>query len=112
MSEITYGILGQINPTSGTATTLATVPADHEYIGTVDICLVTTAATATSEYSLMALSTAGTATTKNYLASNVEIEKGDTHHRTVALGAGNVLQVETIYTNLAFTWIGQDKDNS
>ena len=112
MGSNSYGILGQINPTSGSATTLVTVPTDHEYIGTVNICLITTAATTVSEYSLMALSSAGTATTKNYLASNVEIEKGDTHHRTIVLGEENVLQAETVDTNLAFTFLGQDKDNS
>jgi hypothetical protein len=83
----TYKVLGQINPTANTATTLYTVPAATQtVVSTIAVC--NQAATA-STFSL-AVQPAGTAiTAKHYLNYQTPIPGNDTITITIGLTLGN-----------------------
>lgn len=111
MTDISYKNLQVSTPTSGASTTLATVPTDHEYIGTVNVCYVASSGTAATTFNL-AITTGGSATTENYIAYGAELEVGDSLNYTVTLDEGKVLDIASEVGNVAANFNFQDRDNT
>ena len=83
----TYKILGQINPTANTATTLYTVPASTQtVISTIAVCNQSNTATTFS----LAVQPAGAAiASKHYINYQTSIPGNDTITLTIGLTLGN-----------------------
>lgn len=110
MATISFNNLQAATPTSGAAVTLATVPTDHEYIGTIGLCYVATAGASTT--ASIALTTGGAATTASYRAYNVELDAGETLDYTVSLEAGKQIDVSSAVGDVSAQFNYQDRDNS
>jgi hypothetical protein len=83
----TYKVLGQINPTANTATTLYTVPAATQtVVSTIAVC--NQAATA-STFSLAVQPAGAAITAKHYLNYQTPIPGNDTITITIGLTLGN-----------------------
>jgi hypothetical protein len=111
MTTRAYKNLQVATPTSGAATTLATVPSNHEYVGAINICYAPSSGAGTTEYNL-AITTGGAETTENYIAFNSSIDVGDSFKYTVTLDAGKQIEVSSTVGNVAAQFNFQDRDNS
>ena len=104
-----YKVLGQINPTAFTNTTLYTVPsATQAVISTISVCNANT--TTSANYSI-AIRPAGEAlASKHYFAANNVVGALDTIAITVGLTLGNT-DVVTVYAsspNVSFGIFGSE----
>ena len=83
----TYKILGQINPTANTATTLYTVPASTQtVISTIAICNQSNTA---STFSLAVQPSGAAVTAKNYINYQTAIPGNDTITLTIGMTLSN-----------------------
>jgi hypothetical protein len=105
---ITYKVLGQINPTANTQTTLYTVPAaTSTIISTISVCNINAAATTFS----IAVQPAGASlTSKNYLNFNTSLPGNDTMTLTlgITLAATDVISANAATGNVAFNAFGSE----
>jgi hypothetical protein len=104
----TYKVLGQVNPTAATATTLYTVPAGTQtVVSTISVCNLTT-----GEISFrIAIRPAGeTLATKHYIAYDSKVAGNDTTFITVGLtlGAGDVITVYEATSDITFNAFGSE----
>jgi glucose-6-phosphate dehydrogenase assembly protein OpcA len=104
----TYKVLGQVNPTAATATTLYTVPAGTQtVVSTISVCNLTA-----GELSFrIAIRPAGeTLATKHYIAYDAKVAGNDTTFITVGatLGAGDVITVYESAADIAFNAFGSE----
>ena len=112
MASISYNIAQVQSATSGAETTLVTIPADHEYIGTIRACFANTAASGTTEYSIN-VTTAGSGTTAGYIAKDIDASHQDPpDDYSIALPAGYKVYVKSTTGEMSFSFHYQDKDNS
>lgn len=104
----TYKVLGQVNPTAATATTLYTVPAGTQtVVSTISVCNLTA-----GEISFrIAIRPAGeTLATKHYIAYDSKVAGNDTTFITVGvtLGAGDVITVYEAAADITFNAFGSE----
>jgi hypothetical protein len=104
----TYKVLGQVNPSVATATTLYTVPAGTQtVVSTISVCNLTS-----GEISFrIAIRPAGeTLTTKHYIAYDSKVSGNDTLFITVGatLGAGDVITVYESAADITFNAFGSE----
>jgi hypothetical protein len=104
----TYKVLGQVNPTAATATTLYTVPAGTQaVISTISVCNLT----AGEQTFRIAIRPAGeTLATKHYIAYDSKVSGNDTLFITIGatLGAGDVITVYEGAADLSFNAYGSE----
>jgi len=104
----TYKVLGQVNPTAATATTLYTVPAGTQaVISTISVCNLT----AGEQTFRIAIRPAGeTLATKHYIAYDSKVSGNDTLFITIgaSLGAGDVITVYEGAADLSFNAYGSE----
>jgi glucose-6-phosphate dehydrogenase assembly protein OpcA len=104
----TYKVLGQVNPTAATATTLYTVPADTQtVVSTISVCNLT----AGELLFRIAIRPAGeTLATKHYIAYDAKVAGNDTTFITIGatLGATDVITVYGSTANLVFNAYGSE----
>lgn len=108
MAVVNYKTNQIATTTDGAATTLATVPASHEYVGTVGLCYVASSGASTT--ARVIVTTGGSATTESYRAYDVELVVGDSLDYTLTLDAGKVLSVSSPVGNVAAHFNYQDWD--
>ena len=105
---IAYKILGQINPTANTQTTIYTVPAaTSTIVSTLVICnQANTAAT----FSVAAQPQGASLTNKNYLNFNTPLPAHDSITLTIGMTLGNtdVLSANASTGNVSFTAFGSE----
>ena len=104
----TYKVLGQVNPSATTATTLYTVPsATQTVVSTISVSNLTAA-----ELSFrIAIRPAGeTLATKHYIAYDAKVAGNDTTFITVGatLGATDVITVYASSGNISFNAFGSE----
>jgi glucose-6-phosphate dehydrogenase assembly protein OpcA len=104
----TYKVLGQVNPSATTPTTLYTVPAGTQtVISTISVSNLTAA-----ELSFrIAIRPAGeTLATKHYIAYDAKVAGNDTTFITVGatLGATDVITVYASSANISFNAFGSE----
>jgi glucose-6-phosphate dehydrogenase assembly protein OpcA len=104
----TYKVLGQVNPSAATATTLYTVPAGTQtVVSTISVCNLTQ-----GELLFRIAIRPGGATLANqhYIAYNAKVAGQDTTFITVGatLGAGDVITVYESAADLAFSAFGSE----
>jgi hypothetical protein len=104
----TYKVLGQVNPTAVTPTTLYTVPAGTQtVVSTISVANLTA-----GELSFrIAIRPAGeTLATKHYIAYDAKVSGNDTIFITVGatLGAGDVITVYESAADIAFNAFGSE----
>jgi glucose-6-phosphate dehydrogenase assembly protein OpcA len=104
----TYKVLGQVNPTAATPTTLYTVPAGTQtVVSTISVANLTA-----GELSFrIAIRPAGeTLATKHYIAYDAKVSGNDTIFITVGatLGAGDVITVYESAADIAFNAFGSE----
>jgi len=105
---LAYKVLGQINPTANTFTTIYTVPAaTSTIVSTISICNTNANATTFS----LAVQPAGAAlTTKNYINFNTPLPANDTITLTIGMTLGNtdVLSANAASGNVSFSAFGSE----
>lgn len=104
----TYKVLGQVNPSATTATTLYTAPSSTQtVVSTISVCNLTAA-----ELSFrIAIRPAGEAlASKHYIAYDAKVAGNDTTFITVGatLGATDVITVYASTANLTFNAFGSE----
>jgi glucose-6-phosphate dehydrogenase assembly protein OpcA len=104
----TYKVLGQVNPTAATPTTLYTVPASTQtVVSTISVANLTS-----GELSFrIAIRPAGeTLAAKHYIAYDAKIAGNDTIFITVGatLGAGDVITVYESAADISFNAFGSE----
>jgi glucose-6-phosphate dehydrogenase assembly protein OpcA len=104
----TYKVLGQVNPSATTATTLYTVPASTQtVVSTISVCNLSGA-----ELSFRIAIRPGGATLANqhYIAYDSKVAGNDTTFITVGatLGATDVITVYASTTNVTFNAFGSE----
>jgi hypothetical protein len=104
----TYKVLGQVNPTAATATTLYTVPAGTQtVVSTISVCNLTAGELGFR----IAIRPAGESlTTKHYIAYDAKVAGNDTTFITVGatLGAGDVITVYESAADITFNAFGSE----
>jgi glucose-6-phosphate dehydrogenase assembly protein OpcA len=104
----TYKVLGQVNPTAATATTLYTVPAlTQTVVSTISVCNLT----AGEQLFRIAIRPAGeTLAAKHYIAYDAKVAANDTTFITVGatLGAGDVITVYESAADITFNAFGSE----
>ena len=104
----TYKVLGQVNPSAATATTLYTTPADTQtVVSTISVCNLTTG----ELLFRIAIRPAGeTLATKHYIAYDSKVAGNDTLFITVGatLGASDVITVYGSSANVTFNAFGSE----
>jgi len=104
----TYKVLGQVNPTAATATTLYTVPAGTQtVVSTISVCNMT----AGELLFRIAIRPAGESlATKHYIAYDAKVSGNDTTFITVGatLGAGDVITVYESAADVVFNAFGSE----
>jgi hypothetical protein len=104
----TYKVLGQVNPSAATPTTLYTVPSGTQtVVSTISVCNLTD-----GEISFrIAIRPAGEElATKHYIAYNAKVSGNDTTFITVGatLGAGDVITVYESAADITFNAFGSE----
>jgi len=104
----TYKVLGQVNPSAATATTLYTVPAGTQtVVSTISVANLTA-----GEISFrIAIRPGGeTLAAKHYIAYDAKVAGNDTTFITVGatLGAGDVITVYESAADIAFNAFGSE----
>ena len=104
----TYKVLGQVNPSVATATTLYTVPAGTQtVVSTISVCNLT----AGEQVFRIAIRPAGeTLATKHYIAYDSKVAGNDSLFITVGatLGAGDVITVYEAAADISFNAFGSE----
>jgi hypothetical protein len=103
-----YLTLGQVNPTSNTATTLYTVPSlTQAVVSTITIC---NAASATGTYRIAVRKAGETLSQKQYIAYDSTVLGNDTIGLTlgVSLGAGDILTIYASSASVSFNAFGSE----
>lgn len=104
----TYKVLGQVNPSVATATTLYTVPAGTQtVVSTISVANLT----AGEQVFRIAIRPAGeTLAAKHYIAYDSKVAGNDTLFITVGatLGAGDVITVYEAAADIAFSAFGSE----
>lgn len=104
----TYKVLGQVNPSATTNTTLYTVPSSTQTIvSTISVCNITSGELGFR----IAIRPAGAAIdTKHYIAYDAKVAGNDTTFITVGatLGAGDVITVYASSANIVFNAFGSE----
>jgi hypothetical protein len=104
----TYKVLGQVNPTAATATTLYTVPAlTQTVVSTISVCNLTAA----ELLFRIAIRPAGeTLAAKHYIAYDAKVAGNDTTFITIGatLGAGDVITVYESAADITFNAYGSE----
>ncbi len=106
---INYKVLGQVNPSASTYTTLYTVPAATQaVVSTITIC--NTHTTANANYTIAVRPAGEVLAPKHFLTSNNVVGALDTVMLTVGLTLGNtdVVSVYTPSTTVAFGIYGSE----
>lgn len=104
----TYKVLGQINPTANTATTLYTVPAATQtVVSTVAICNQSNVATT---FRLAVQPAGATLAAKHYLNYDTSIPGNDSITVTIGITLGNtdVLSANAASSTLSFSAFGSE----
>jgi hypothetical protein len=106
-----YKILGQVNPSATTVTTLETVPSATEAV--VSTITVANLAGSAATYRIIVQPSAeasGSVLNKHYLAYDVTVGALDTTTLTlgITLSAGDVIKVYASTANLAFNAFGSE----
>jgi hypothetical protein len=108
MATTTYKVLGQINPTANTISTLYQVPAYvNTVISTITVC--NQGSTATS-FTIAIRPANATLTTKHYLNYNTSLQPYDTVPITIGitLATTDVIDVSSTSSNVSFTAFGSE----
>lgn len=104
----TYKVLGQVNPSATTATTLYTVPsATQAVVSTISVCNLTAGEIAFR----IAIRPNGEAlASKHYIAYDSKVAGNDTTFITVGptLGAADVITVYAASANVSFSVFGSE----
>jgi glucose-6-phosphate dehydrogenase assembly protein OpcA len=104
----TYKVLGQVNPSVATPTTLYTVPAGTQtVVSTISVCNLTTG----EQLFRIAIRPAGeTLAAKHYIAYDAKVTGNDTTFITVGatLGAGDVITVYESAADITFNAFGSE----
>ena len=104
----TYKVLGQVNPTAATATTLYTVPAGTQtVVSTISVCNMTGGELGFR----IAIRPAGESlANKHYIAYDAKVAGNDTTFITVGatLGAGDVITVYESAADITFNAFGSE----
>lgn len=104
----TYKVLGQVNPSVATATTLYTVPAGTQtVVSTISVCNMTGG----ELLFRIAIRPAGeTLANKHYIAYDAKVSGNDTTFITVGatLGAGDVITVYESAADIVFQAFGSE----
>jgi glucose-6-phosphate dehydrogenase assembly protein OpcA len=104
----TYKVLGQVNPSVATATTLYTVPAGTQtVVSTISVCNLT----AGEQTFRIAIRPAGaTLASEHYIAYDSKVAGNDTLFITVGatLGAGDVITVYEGAADITFNAFGSE----
>jgi glucose-6-phosphate dehydrogenase assembly protein OpcA len=104
----TYKVLGQVNPTAATATTLYTVPAGTQtVVSTISVCNLTSG----EQQFRIAIRPAGeTLEAKHYIAYDSKVAGNDSLFITVGatLGAGDVITVYESAADITFNAFGSE----
>lgn len=105
-----YKVLGQSNPSAATLTTLYTVPASHEAIGST-IVVANRSSTATSFRIAVRPAGAGISD-EHYIAYDVDIPGNDIYMATIGitLEATDVVSVYATLATLSFNLFGNERD--
>ena len=100
----TYKVLGQVNPTAFTDTTLYTVPAATQaVISTITIANANT--TTNANYSIAVRPAGESINAKHYITNNNVVQAVDSIALTLGLTLGNT-DVVTVYTSLSSVSFG------
>lgn len=104
----TYKVLGQVNPSATTATTLYTVPASTETV--VSTITVANQAATAGTYRLAVRPDGESLAAKHYLAYDVSIPANSTHTYTIGatLNAADVITVYASSTSQSFNAFGSE----
>jgi len=102
-----YKVLGQINPSATTATTLYTVPSSTE---TVVSTIVVTNQTTAGTYRLAIRPDGETLAAKHYIAYDVPLAANETHTYTIGatLNAADVITVYASSASQSFNAFGSE----
>ena len=104
-----YKVLGQVNPTACTYTTLYTVPAATQaVISTITICNFNP--TTNANYSILVRPAAEALNVRHYITSNNVVQSLDTVALTLGITLGNtdVVSVYTTGSNVSFSVFGSE----
>lgn len=102
-----YKVLGQVNPSATTATTLYTVPASTEaVVSTITVANQTTA----GSYRIAIRPDGESLAAKHYIAYDVALAANETHSYTigVTLNAADVITVYASSANQSFNAFGSE----
>jgi hypothetical protein len=106
---ISYKVLGQVCPPSGTLSTLYTVPSGTQSVcSTLSICNLSSIV---STYRLAVRPSGATIANQHYIAYDAQVPSNDTSFLTLglSLGSGDVVSVFTPYNSgLAFSLFGSE----
>lgn len=108
MATSTYKVLGQVNPSANTLTTLYTVPAETStVVSTIAVCNQAENATA---FRLAVRVNGEAITTKQYINYDTPLPGNDTITLTIGmtLAAGDVLSVYTGAATVSFNAFGSE----
>ena len=106
MTTNRYKVLGQINPSANTQTTLYTVPASNSaVISSITIC---NQGSTLATFSLAVQVAGATITNKQYLNFNTPVPANDTIHMTLGmtLAATDVISANANTTSVSFNVFG------
>jgi hypothetical protein len=104
----TYKVLGQVNPSATTATTLYTVPADTQtVVSTIVVCNQTTS---TATFRIAVRPAGATLAALHYVAYDVTVGLSDSTSLTlgITLGATDVITVYASSATLSFSAFGSE----
>lgn len=103
-----YKVLGQINPTGGSMTTLYTVPANTQAVlSTVTIC---NQAASTATFTIAVQPAGATLVSKNYINYNTSLPANDTITLTlgITLGATDLIACSANTSTVSFNAFGSE----
>lgn len=105
---IYYKILGQVNPSINTNTTVYQVPSGaNAVVSTINIC---NQVTTSSTFSIATITSNAAVGAKNYIAYNVSVPSSDAIALTlgVTLAANDAIMVSTNNANVSFSVFGSE----
>ena len=108
MTTNRYKVLGQINPSANTQTTLYTVPASNSaVISSITIC---NQGSTLATFSIAVQVAGATITNKQYLNFNTPVPANDTIHMTLGmtLAATDVISANANTTSVSFNVFGSE----
>ena len=104
----TYKVLGQVNPSATTATTLYTVPSATQSV--VSTIVIANLSTSPATFRIAIRVAGATLTASQYVAYDVIVGASDSTALTlgITLGATDVITIYGSTTNLTFTAFGSE----